>query len=397
MDSLIDEFNVTTGREQGIIISVEAITSSAELQASLNMIVNGDPGAPRMPDITTGYPAIAILFKNRDMLVNFDDYFTRDEIAKYVPAFVNEGRLGDSGLYVFPFAKSTEILYLNQTLFNRFAEATGVTMDYLKSFEGIADAAARYYQWSGGKQFYNADSWINLAQAGMLQQGTRLFENETLALDNAYYRRIWETCYAPSVTGGFAIFTGFSSDLSRTGDIICSTGSSAGILFYGTTITYPDNTVEQVEYNILPFPVFDGGRKVAIQRGNGLMVAKSDRAREYAAAQFIKWFTDPKQNMRFIAGTGYLPVTGEAFERHLPEVMETAENPHIRQMLRAVIGMYNEYDFFVPPVFGDFDRISRNYVRQYREFMTREREVYLSGGNLDHADALYRFMDLLNR
>ena len=400
MDMLIDEFNATVGRERGVIISVDAITSSAELQQTLNMIVNDDPGAPDMPDITTAYPRTAIQFQSKGMLSNFDDYFSERELTAYIPAFIEEGRLGDEGLYVFPFAKSTEILFVNQTLFDRFAAATGFTIDSLATFEGIAEASIRYYQWvdeltpniqNDGKQFYTADSWINMAQAGMLQLGDELFHNETLAFDNAAYRHIWETTFAPAVQGGFAIFNGYSSDLARTGDIVCSTGSSAGILFYGDTITHPDNTTEQVEYSILPFPVFEGGDKIAIQRGNGLIVGKSTNQREYAAALFVKWFTEPNQNMRFVAETGYLPVTHEAFEQHMPQAVNTAENPRIRQMLRAVTEMYTSYDFFVPPAFDAFDGISRNYESRYRALMIQEREVYLTGRPVDQAAALATF------
>ena len=59
------------------------------------MIANGDPGAPDMPDIFTGYPKVAIQFQEKGMLVNFDDYFTEDELSAYVVDFVAEGRLAD--------------------------------------------------------------------------------------------------------------------------------------------------------------------------------------------------------------------------------------------------------------------------------------------------------------
>ena len=321
IDSLIDEFNSTIGRDQGIIINVTAISSSVELQKSLNMIAAGDPGAPEMPHITTGYPKTAILFQQKGMLANLDNYFTAEELSGYITPFVQEGRFAD-GLYVFPIAKSTEILYLNQTLFDQFSQATGVSMDSLSTFEGLAQTAQAYYQWTDsqtpdvpgdGKAFYAADSWLNLAQAGMMQQGDTLFKGETLNLDSADYSHIWNTICPPAITGAFAIYDGYSSDLSKTGDLVCSTGSSAGILFYGDTITYKDGRVEQVEYNILPYPVFADGEKLAIQRGNGMMVAKSDEAHEYASAVFLRWFTAPEQNMRFIASTGYLPVTQDAF------------------------------------------------------------------------------------
>ena len=396
MDELIDEFNSTVGKEQGIIINVTAITSSAELQNILNLVVNADPGAPAMPDITTAYPKTAVLFYEKGMLANLDGYFSAEELSAYVPEFVEEGRFGDGGLYVFPFAKSTEILYVNQTLFDRFSAETGVGMDCFETFEGIRRAAEAYYAWTDeqtpdiagdGKAFFAADSLVNLAQAGMQQQGESLFLNERLNLDNPTYAHIFDTCYAPSVTGGFAVYDGYSSDLSKTGDLLCSTGSSAGILFYGDTITYADNTVEQVEYSILPFPVFEGGEKVAIQRGNGFCVAASDEAREYAASVFLKWFTQPRQNMQFVESTGYLPVTNQAFEEEMPERLKTVEDPRIRKMLEAVMQMHAEYRFFVAPTFEAFDALSKQYESDLKASLANARMAWLENpGPLTEAD-----------
>ena len=151
MDSLIDEFNSTVGKEQGIIVNVTAISSSAELQDKLNMIINEDPGAPEIPDLFTSYPKTAILFRQKNLLCNLDDYFSDDELSSYVPQFVDEGRLPDGNLYVFPFAKSTEILYVNKTLFDRFALDVGISEDCFKTFEGISEAAMEYYRWTDEK------------------------------------------------------------------------------------------------------------------------------------------------------------------------------------------------------------------------------------------------------
>lgn len=387
MDSLIDEFNSTIGKEKGIIVNVTAISSSSELQENLNMIINGDPGTPELPDLFTSYPKTAIHFANKGMLCNLYNYFTEEELSEYVPQFLDEGRIYDNGLYVFPFAKSTEILYLNQTLFDRFSAETGITMDCFKSFEGISDAASKYYKWTDdktpeikndGKQFFAADSWLNFAQVGMKQKGASLFKNEKLNLDNDIYKSIWETCYNPSVGGGFALYDGYSSDLSKTGDLVCSTGSSAGILFYGDTITYSDNRTENVTYNILPYPVFDGGEKIALQRGNGFCVSKSNEQKELAACTFLKWFTEEQQNMRFIEFTGYLPVTNNAFKNGVPERIKTVEDKRVKKMLIAASEMYNTYDFFIPPVFDDFDSIGKKYENDYKQNLKADREVFVS-------------------
>lgn len=392
MDLLIDEFNSTAGREQGIIINVSAIASSSELNKSLEMIVKDDPGAPAMPDICTAYPKVAIGFQQKGSLANLDGYFTKEELAAYIPEFVDEGRFAD-GLYVFPMAKSTEILYLNQTLFDRFAAETGAKAEQLATMEGLCALSRQYYDWTDGKtpdvpndgkQFYASDSWFNVAQVGMKQMGGSIFNGENkLALGGDAYAHIFETLYAPAVQGGAAIYDGYSSDLSKTGDLVCSTGSSAGILFYGDTITYPDNRVETVEYSILPYPVFEGGEKIAVQRGGGFMVSKSEPKKEYAAAQFLKWLTAPAQNMRFIASTGYLPVTKQAFEQDMKAHMETVADARIKKMLAAVNAMYESYSFFTPPIFDGFDGISKGYETNFKALMTAERERVLGGGTPD--------------
>ena len=397
MDALIDEFNSTLGREQGIVINVTAISSSAELNESLDMIAAGDPGAPAMPDICTAYPKVAIQFQQTGRLANLDSYFSQEELSGYVPAFIEEGRLADGGLYVFPLAKSTEILYLNQTLFDRFAAETGAKQEQLATFEGIAALSKMYYDWTDaktpdipgdGKMFFTADSWFNVAQAGMKQLGSSLIEGETLNLSGETYAHIFATTYVPAVEGGIAIYDGYSSDLSKTGDLVCSTGSSAGILFYGDTITYPDNTVEQVAYSILPYPVFEGGTKTAIQRGGGLMVASNEEKKEYAAAVFIKWLTASEQNMRFISSTGYLPVTRQAFETDMDAHIASVEDARIKKMLVAVTSMYREYRFFTPPNFATFDDIGKEYEKRFKTLLASRREAYLDGGDTGTETAL---------
>ena len=388
MDLLIDEFNSTVGKEMGIVIDVTAISSSSELNKSLTMIVNGDPGAPSMPDIFTGYPKVAIQFQQKGMLANLDDYFTAEELEAYVDAFVEEGRLSDGGLYVFPIAKSTEVLYVNQTLFDRFAAATGASQEDLYTFEGIARLSQLYYEWSGGKQFYAADSWFNFAEVGMAQLGSSIFSGEALSLDNSTFDYIFSTVYTAAVEGGIAIYDGYSSDLSKTGDLVCSTGSSAGILFYGDTITYADGTTESVEYSILPYPTFEDGTKTAIQRGGGLMVASSTEEKEYAACVFIKWLTAAEQNMRFVDETGYLPVTKQAFETDMESHLETVEDPRIKKMLTSVLSMYDSYTFFTAPTYAELDSDSEEFESDFKSLLTDHRERFLAGESVAPEDAL---------
>lgn len=224
MNDLIEEFNTSIGKEKGIVISITSISGTASLQEKLTMIAADDPGSPEMPDIATCYPATAVLLADKGLIISMDQYFTDAELKDYLPQFLAEGRLPDKKLYVFPFAKSTEVLFLNKTLFERFSSDTGITIDDLATFEGIAETAMKYYEWTDeqtpgiqndGKSFYTADSFFNLVQVGMVQLGSSLFYDGKLQLNNAEFQHIWNVIFEPAVKGGYAIYDGYSSDLEK--------------------------------------------------------------------------------------------------------------------------------------------------------------------------------------
>ncbi len=368
-----------------------SISASKDIEEKLSMIVAGDPGAPDMPDIVTAYPKTALILSEHGLLAPLDGQFSGEELKAYLPQFIEEGRLPDNKLYVFPIAKSTEVLFVNQTLFDRFSAATGVKLNDLSTFEGIAEAAVKYYQWTDsltptkandGKAFFTADSWFNIAQVGIAQMGGQFINRDRLNVDSDGFQRIWDFAVLPALAGGYAVTNGYSSDLSKTGEIVCSTGSTAGILFYGDNITYPDNTIEATTYTILPYPIFKGGMKFALQRGAGMCVARSSSQKEYAATLFLKWFTQPEQNMRFVSSTGYLPVTKKAFENNMKQEIKTAKNANLKKLLRAANQMYGEYTFMIPPNYESFDSLSKGYEINLKQAMKEGRKRVLKGNKI---------------
>ena len=61
----------------------------------------------------------------------------------------------------------------------------------------------------------------------------------------------------------------YATESLRTGDTIVSVASSASVLYYSDTVTYPDNTSEQVSITSMPYLVFDGGENWSCRRGGG--------------------------------------------------------------------------------------------------------------------------------
>jgi len=385
MDSMVDEFNDTVGAEKGIIINVTSISGSATLHEKLTMAANDDPGAPPLPDITTAYPKTALILAEKGMLADLNEQFSEQELSAYIPEFLEEGRLEGDHLYVFPTAKSTEVLFLNKTLYDRFAQDTGAKIEDLDTFEGLIRTAALYYDWTDkqtpdiandGKMFFMPDSLFNLALIGCKQLGADFIKHDAINFTSPQYPKVWECYYKPAVVGQVAIFNGYATDLAKTGDIVCSTGSTAGVSFFSPTVTYADNTSELIELDILPYPVFEGGKKAAIQRGAGMSVIKSTKEKEYAAGIFLKWFTSPENNLRFVSSTGYLPVTEEAFGEIMSQEIKNISDERIKKLLQTSRIMEKEYEFCIPPLFEGIDELQKQYEGQLKETAAQSRKSY---------------------
>ncbi|MGB4658275.1 MAG: hypothetical protein WBI07_03730, partial [Mobilitalea sp.] len=113
------------------------------------------------------------------------------------------------------------------------------------------------------------------------------------------------------------------------------------------------------------------------------------KAKEYAAAVFLKWFTASAQNIRFISSTGYLPVTKDAFLYQLPNEMKNIADSKVKAMLTASINMYHEYDFFIPPTFDQFDTIGKEYETNLKEILLDAHEEYRNDTtSLDYLSAV---------
>ncbi|MDR3069465.1 MAG: extracellular solute-binding protein [Propionibacteriaceae bacterium] len=395
MEQLIAEFNENVGSKDGIIVNIVSVTDSKEQERILETIARDDPGSPELPDLVTAYPFVALELQQAGLLAALDGYVSPETLAKYVPEFIDEGRLPDGKLYSFPVAKSTESLFVNRTLFSRFSEATGVSMETLSTFEGLAKTALRYYEWTDlqtpdipndGKSFFTPDSWFNLAQVQTAQLGSQFVGEDSLKISDETFQRVWDFAVPPALQGAYAIGEGYSSVYARTGEVITTIGSTAGVTYYGDSVTYPDNTQETIEWDVLPYPVLVGGQKVALQRGAGFVVRKSDPRREQAAVKFLEWLTQPEQNLRFVRSTGYLPVTKEAFGQRMAAEIDITTDPQIKRLLIVATDMFKEYKFIVNPNQANLSQLETSYQSALKKAMLDGRAEIVSGAKLAEVD-----------
>ena len=187
-DILVEEFNDTVGREKGIYIQSYSQGSVSDLEAAVRDSVAGKVGAEEMPDIFSSYADTAYEVEQAGALADLSSYLDQEDLDKYVDSYIEEGRIAADGtLRIFPTAKSTEIMMINKTDWEPFAEATGTSLEDLETMEGVAAAAEAYYEWTDGqtpdipgdgRAFYGRDAVANYFIIGLRQLGVEIFHVE---------------------------------------------------------------------------------------------------------------------------------------------------------------------------------------------------------------------------
>lgn len=369
-DKLVEEFNGTVGKDLGIYIEETSKGSVSDLESAIQDAVNEAVGAEEIPDIFSTYTDSAYVMQKNGILADLTQYFTQEELDQYVDAYIQEGEFaGDGGLYVFPVAKSTEITMINKTDWEPFAEETGASLDELNTVEGIVRVAEQYYDWTDaqtpdvpddGKAFYGRDSISNYILIGMKQLGTDLFTVKdgevTMQADKDALHTLWENYYVPYVKGYFVSYGKFGSDDVKTGDTLAYTGSTASAMYFPDNVELDDDSYP-IDYAILNAPVLEGGEDYKVQQGAGMAVAKSDKAHEYAASIFLKWFTKGENSLKFGSASGYLPVrkdanNTEALDRVIQEE-QIQIAPKTYDCLASVLDQFENTSYYVPACFDN--------------------------------------------
>ena len=313
MNRLVEDFNRTVGREKGVIINVTLMSSTAQIGQKLLDAQAKTPGVPAMPDLFFCHNNNAQEL-GAENLLDWNTLFTAEELSAYVPEFLDDGMVGDS-LCVFPVSKSTQLLFIAGTQFDRFAAETGVSYDDLATWEGFFDVAAKYYDWSGGKPFCALDYLIRAAELNAIARGDSDFYTAAgwYDFENQALHDSWMELANSYAQGHIIVSDLYSNTQVMTGEVVAGLGSSASILYYNDTVTYPDNTSEPMDLQVLPVPRVAGRELLVTQAGAGLCATRTTDQKAEAAGVFARWLTEPERNLEFCVGTGYMPVAQKAF------------------------------------------------------------------------------------
>lgn len=402
-DSLVAEFNNTDGAQKGITVKAYSMDNTGDIHKKLMSSAVGEPGSIDFPDMATAYPGTAYTLYKMNKLISLEKFMSNTDLEKYLQSNLEEGRLTpESGIAIFPIAKSTEMLYVNYTFYKQFMDDYNsnnagklINEDMLSTFEGIQETAKAYYNWTDaktpdkpndGKALYGFDAASNFMIVGFRQLGADLFSvNDNVGdidLNNPAMDLVWNEYFSPMVKGYYGAYSFYRSEDVQTGDLLMFTGSTAGANFFPQTVTYTDNTKYDIELKVLPYPSFKDGKKIAVNQGAGVIVAKSSPEREYASIIFLKWLIEPKRNVDFVLKTGYLPVTTEAINKILPEELSKVKTDtaytNVCKVITAALDMMKTTDLYACKPFEHSDDIRYAFEDKLLAFTNTARKDFVN-------------------
>ncbi len=273
------------------------------------------------------------LYAPKNVLHPIDEYMERDGIMRddYYEESLKELSLGDK-LYGLPLTVDARALFYNKKL---LAEAG---IEPPKTWDELADAAAKLTKWNGSKLevagFSLGDVGLfnmYLQQAGgqmITEDGKTNFNNEQGKQVLNYWDRLLNQDKVYKV--GFEQGLGEGQDAFVTGKLAMQ---FTGPWMLSTYKKYG----KDLEFGIVPPPAGPNGDKGSVMGGFGLVIPEGAKHKE-ESWEFIKWWLANKDNALLWAKTslnipGYKPALEDPFFKDDPlwqPFMETLDFAKVR-------------------------------------------------------------------
>lgn len=321
-DTLIEEFNAT---HPGIrVIPVSMGNYRALCQKILASVMAGDP-----PVVAQAYETWTSQLIRGEALVPLDSLMRLDDPSvterwenDFFPVF-RRNNTYHGRIYSFPFNKSVQALYYNTELMDSLGlrppstwEQYRVVLDSL-THDGNDD----------GDLLDDCDRWgtafnpsVGMFENFLLQNGGALLspDSSRTAFDSPegiealqLLIHLIHTDSSARISSGYTHQNDFLE-----GKVGLVQGSTVSLSFLENTIERMENSGDDVfTLGIAPLPA--GREKAVIIAGTNVILFRSDSARVRAGWEFIKWLTEPGQQARWSAATGYIPATESSLEHSI--------------------------------------------------------------------------------
>lgn len=365
IQEIIDNFQEDMYEQYGVRVTVEQ-TSQGDYD-TLRQTIASSIASGNQPTVAQTYPDHVSLYLEGEAVASLDKYIehksyglegSASDSYGYIDRFWAEGSIYDKEgtTYSIPFNKSTEVLFYNKNLFDKYGWEVPATWDDViaicedwkqtaeyqkvvdskKKVGGIGiDSEANFFitliqQWGGQYTGFDKDG-----------NGTYLFDNPKAKAALAWL--VEEFNKGNTVTSTH-LGTNYCSDAFKAGQLPMTIGSSAGASY---------NVVTDGSFvtGVAPYPQVAGAsedEKQVIQQGTNITLFESrDKQEELFGWLFMKYLTNYESSLNFTLNTAYFPIrkdvaASEEYQKYVSQILYDEEgNPQVDKETGEIVKQYD--------------------------------------------------------
>lgn len=308
-EEMIAEFNSSNGK---------GITVKAEFQGNYTQIYQKMLGAIQAGTMPHGVVAVenqVADYAKAGVIADMGVYveskkngLTKESLADIYQPYIDSNRYPQYGgkILSFPFIKSLEVNMVNEDLLKELGYSAPPKT--WQEFEDMAkkarktDANGKVTRWGW------AGPGTEAFLAGVLTRGGKILNAdgtvgwdgqegaEMLRMYDRCVREEW--CYKP---------TGFDwQDRFGDGNLLFATGTSTGRPFIELA------NKKKINWSIFGMPTNGTAKSQTIQFGGVIAITKTTPEQQLGVWEFLKWFTDTKQTVKWSILSSYMPIRASA-------------------------------------------------------------------------------------
>jgi len=343
LQKLVDEFNATN--EWGITVQAENQQGYGQMFDKMNAAINsGD-----LPNLVVGYNNQMLAWDDAggviaDMNPYVDDPvfgLTKEDKDDFYPVFWNQDVV-DGKRLGFPVMRSAQVVYYNKT----WAEELGFANppQTADEFKAQACAAAEANNTDDNPDNDGTGGYILRPGASALTNWIWAFGGEIVDDQGKYQFNTPEAKaameYLKDMFDSGCAWSGvnkYPNPEFATRQAIFTTSSIAGLPYQEKAMKENNSTDEWI---VVPFPSVSGTPVMDVY-GPSFAVVKSSPEQELASWLFIKWFTSPENQARWVEVSGYFPTRDATFD-YLEDYVKS--HPRWAAVRDAVANGYGKFE-----------------------------------------------------
>lgn len=117
------------------------------------------------------------------------------------------------------------------------------------------------------------------------------------------------------------------------------------------------------------------GRNLRMQQVPGMVVTKGSEEEIKASVEFLKWFTQPENNIEFSVGAGYLPVTNEANSIDKIKSVDSDISSSMEEILSKSVDEINNNNLYYMHAFEKGNDATASLQEAFGDIAQQDRET----------------------